>query len=60
MARPFLWTKDVAEQLGVSVATIRRWTETGDLVPAWTTPGGQARYRPEDVEAFLAKREPAA
>ncbi|PTL59369.1 MerR family transcriptional regulator [Paraconexibacter algicola] len=44
-----------AEYLGVSAATVRRWERSGDLV-AYRTPGGQRRFDPADLDAFLAAR----
>ncbi|HJH09033.1 MAG TPA: helix-turn-helix domain-containing protein, partial [Psychrobacter pasteurii] len=38
-----LSTKQAANQLGVSVSTLRRWDETGVLV-AQRTPKGHRRY----------------
>lgn len=57
---PFLLTKHVAERLGVNKNTVRQWAKDGRLVPAWRTPGGQARYRSEDVDRFLADQGSAA
>lgn len=52
MAQP-LKPKDVAERFGVTVTTVAEWADTGKL-PHFRTPGGQRRFRVEDVEAFLA------
>ena len=40
-----------AEMLGVSVSTLRRWDETGQLV-AERTPGGRRRYLTSEVASF--------
>jgi excisionase family DNA binding protein len=52
-----LTTQEVAERLRVSVATVNRYARLGDL-PAIVLPGGQRRYRPEDVAALLSPAEP--
>ena len=45
--------------LGVSAASLRQWSDDG-RVRVYRTPGGQRRYRPTDLEAFIASmREPA-
>lgn len=48
-----LTTSEVAERLRVSVATVNRYARE-DLLPAITLPGGQRRYRPEDVDRLLS------
>jgi excisionase family DNA binding protein len=51
-------TRDIARRLNVSPRTIARWVEIGVLVPEVTTPGGQYRFKWEDVQAQLrASRE---
>lgn len=47
-----LTTVEVAERLRVSVATVNRYAREGDLI-AITLPGGQRRYRLEDVDRLL-------
>lgn len=47
-----LSSKDVAERLGVSQATVARAVAKGRLEPAATTPGGHRRFRPEDIDAL--------
>jgi excisionase family DNA binding protein len=46
-----------AEILGCGVSTLRTWDNNGSL-KAVRTPGGQRRYRMEDLERF--QREGAA
>jgi excisionase family DNA binding protein len=41
-----------AKLLGMSVKTVRRWADDGDL-PAERTPKGQRRFRRSDVEAAM-------
>lgn len=53
MARD-LTSTEAAEILGVHADTLNRWADDG-LVPYWMTPGGQKRYRLEDIEKI---REP--
>ena len=53
------WTvSQVADRLGVSVGTVRRWADSGQLA-SFRTPGGQRRFDPERVEGFLTSLERA-
>jgi excisionase family DNA binding protein len=55
----FLNVSDAADFLGVSAASLRKWSDQG-IVQVYRTPGGQRRYSPEDLEQFLASmRQPA-
>jgi excisionase family DNA binding protein len=55
----FLNVSDAAHFLGVSAASLRKWSDQG-IVQVYRTPGGQRRYSPEDLEKFLASmRQPA-
>jgi len=55
----FLNVSEAAEFLGVSAASLRKWSDQG-LVPVYRTPGGQRRYSPDDLEGFLASmRQPS-
>jgi excisionase family DNA binding protein len=49
---------DVAEMLGVTDETVRRWAEKNQLAHI-RLPSGHRRYRRSDVEAFLLPVEPA-
>lgn len=53
-----LTTAEVAERLGVSVATVNRRAAAGRLVPAVEFPGerGPRLYAVEDVEALASER----
>ncbi|WP_207002711.1 IS607 family transposase [Trinickia mobilis] len=51
---------EMAEELGVAVATLRRWHRQGRLLPAFRTPGGHRRYGCEDVRASLGLARPPA
>ena len=51
---------EAATYLGVSAASLRKWSDQG-LVPVYRTPGGQRRYALEDLEDFIASmRQPAS
>lgn len=50
--RRSLTPAQVADIFGVSVATVRDWANDG-LLPSFRTPGGQRRFRQEDVDAYL-------
>lgn len=41
-----------AEYLGVSAASLRKWSNDG-LVPTYRTPGGQRRYSRDDLDQFI-------
>jgi len=48
-----------ADYLGVSAASLRKWSNEG-RVPVFRTPGGQRRYSPGDLDEFMhSMREPA-
>lgn len=49
-----LSTSQAAQALGVSLGTIRRWSDMGYL-QSYRTPGGQRRFSAEQIEQFLAK-----
>ena len=55
----WLRVADVAAMLGVSVNTVRRWTDAGRLA-AHRSPGGHRRYLAADVEALALEGEPGA
>ena len=42
-----------AERLGVSIATVRRWSNAGFL-HGTRTPGGQRRFTQEQLDTFVA------
>ena len=42
-----------AERLGVSIATVRRWSNAGFL-QGTRTPGGQRHFTQEQLDAFVA------
>jgi excisionase family DNA binding protein len=55
MAEMFLSLQDVADELGISVQTIRKWVKGGEL--AAYKPGKEYRIKPSDLEEFLKTRE---
>ena len=44
--------KEAAEFLNLSISTIRRKTDSGDL-PYYKTPGGHRRFKKEDLEHYI-------
>lgn len=48
-----LSVSQVADRLGVSIGTVRRWADDGYL-EGFRTPGGQRRFNAGQVEAFVA------
>jgi excisionase family DNA binding protein len=54
----FLNVSEAADFLGVSAASLRKWSDEG-LVPVYRTPGGQRRFDANDLEDFLeSMRQP--
>jgi excisionase family DNA binding protein len=47
-----LSTSEAARHLGVSLSTVRRWSDAGHL-RGYRTPGGQRRFTIEQLDAFL-------
>jgi excisionase family DNA binding protein len=45
-------SSQAARYLGVSLATIRRWTDAGYLA-GYRTPGGQRRFSREQLDGFI-------
>ena len=49
------WSRtEVAAHLGVSTQTVYRWTRAGKLT-AYRGPGGQYRYKIEDIDAIVER-----
>jgi putative resolvase len=48
-----LSTSEAARHLGVSLSTVRRWSDSGFLV-GYRTPGGQRRFTIEQLDTFLS------
>jgi excisionase family DNA binding protein len=58
-SQKFVNVSEAADFLGVSAASLRKWSDQG-LVPVYRTPGGQRRFSPGDLEDFLSSmRQPA-
>jgi excisionase family DNA binding protein len=51
-----LTTSEAARHLGVSLSTIRRWSDLGHL-RGYRTPGGQRRFSIEQLDDFLVSLE---
>lgn len=49
-------TSEAARRLGVSLSTIRRWSDLGYL-RGYRTPGGQRRFSAQQLDDFLASLE---
>jgi excisionase family DNA binding protein len=45
-------SSQAANYLGVSLATIRRWTDAGHI-SCYRTPGGQRRFSREQLDHFI-------
>jgi excisionase family DNA binding protein len=52
-ARLDLTASQAARRLGVSVSTVRRWSDAGHL-QGYRTPGGQRRFSVAELDAFVA------
>jgi len=46
-------SSQAAIYLGISLATIRRWTDAGHI-SCYRTPGGQRRFSREQLEQFIS------
>jgi excisionase family DNA binding protein len=51
-----LSTSQAAQALGVSLGTIRRWSDLGYL-ESYRTPGGQRRFSQEQIDRFIHSLE---
>jgi excisionase family DNA binding protein len=47
-----LTISEAARHLGVSLSTVRRWSDAGAL-PSYRTPGGQRRFSRDELDQFL-------
>jgi len=57
MARQLVFTSSqAAVYLGVSLATIRRWTDAGHI-SCYRTPGGQRRFSREQLDGFITSMQ---
>jgi len=46
-------SSQAARYLGVSLATVRRWTDAG-YISCYRTPGGQRRFAREQLDTFVS------
>jgi excisionase family DNA binding protein len=53
-----LTTAEIAAELRVNVKTVREWARSGRIKPTATTPGGQYRFRLDDVLEQLNQPRP--
>ena len=51
-----LSTSQAAQALGVSLGTIRRWSDMGYL-QSYRTPGGRRRFSQEQIDKFVGSLE---
>lgn len=51
--RPAYTTVEIARRLGVSMQTVQRWVDTGDI-KSWKTPGGHRRIDAASAERLFA------
>ncbi len=49
-------SSQAAEYLGVSLATIRRWTDAGHI-SCFRTPGGQRRFSRAQLDEFISSMQ---
>jgi excisionase family DNA binding protein len=49
-------SSEAARYLGVSLATIRRWTDAGHI-SCYRTPGGQRRFSRAQLDAFITSMQ---
>lgn len=54
--RMMFTSSQAARYLGVSLATIRRWTDAGHI-SCYRTPGGQRRFSRPQLDQFIASMQ---
>jgi excisionase family DNA binding protein len=52
-----LTASQAARHLGVSISTVRRWSDAGHL-EGYRTPGGQRRFSAQQLDDFLESLRP--
>ena len=57
----YLTSSEVARQAGVSIPTVTRATQRGEIKPEYVAPGpnGVRLFTPEEVERWIAARSAA-
>lgn len=51
-------SSQAASYLGVSLATVRRWTDAGHIA-CYRTPGGQRRFSRDQLDRFVTSMQHA-
>jgi MerR family transcriptional regulator, light-induced transcriptional regulator len=51
-------SSQAARYMGVSLATVRRWTDAGHIA-CYRTPGGQRRFSRTQLDEFIASMQSA-
>lgn len=46
---------EFAKKIGVSVSTVKRWSNRGTLIPALRTPTGRRQYSENQVKNYFRK-----
>jgi excisionase family DNA binding protein len=59
MPERLLTVKELAEYLGVPVTTVYQWNHLG-VGPRYFRVGKYTRFRPDDVEEWLERRQDSA
>lgn len=49
-------SSQAASYLGVSLATVRRWTDAGHI-SCYRTPGGQRRFSRDQLDSFVSSMQ---
>ena len=49
-------SSQAASYLGVSLATVRRWTDAGHIA-CYRTPGGQRRFSRDQLDSFVSSMQ---
>ena len=49
-------SSQAASYLGVSLATVRRWTDAGHIA-CYRTPGGQRRFSRDQLDSFVTSMQ---
>ncbi len=55
--KQLLRMSEAQEFLGVSANTMRRWDREGTLKAIRITPGGNRRYKREDIEKLIERKQ---